>query len=471
MSNLRGIKKLKNALVKFSDFWKNPQDEDLSKVKILSRPKRELKGGWASNEKLLKGIYTGSNHEFALSSYLASGMVDIPRNLTGVPGIVLDKGQEERLVKEIIPLLIDEFPVLVTTMLVTGTAWRWARWSDELHRLTWEAIPDSTISAIIIELSTGEIKEIYTEEELEYNKNENKTVTSTRKRHITKELITEDWTGDVNKSVQYRNTFGFLPIPFGHDCYEGEWRGNSVFSRVLRWLKSIHDIAYKRDSILTEYEPKIVQRVKNISSWLHNNGYKKGEDSEFDPFGRKFFANGLDETTEFLFLSSNATEQHTQAIKDNELKVIKGSGIPELFFGALATGNHASTETDRLLALEHVKGLRRELTKGTQQLVEQSLRILAFMRFTQPPRVSIQWGNLSLLSEEQKGAIMGEYASAIVNLLGNGAVSQEGAFYFTKELYPEFPAEDPKDYMEGLNKMIVDHTSKLGQPTFEEGDV
>jgi hypothetical protein len=90
------------------------------------------------------------------------------------------------------------------------------------------------------------------------------------------------------------------------------------------------------------------------------------------------------------------------------------------------------------------------------------------MKFTQAPQVSIQWGNLSLLSEQQKAQIMGTYASAIVPLLGNGAISKEGAYYFTKELYPEFPADDPEHFMAGLSEMLVSHSSKVGQPAFEE---
>ena len=181
------------------------------------------------------------------------------------------------------------------------------------------------------------------------------------------------------------------------------------------------------------------------------------------------YVNQEGETTGFIYLPADATAQHTAAIKDNELKVIKGSGMPELLFGALATGNHASTDAQLLNALDCIKGIRRDLTKGTLQIINQSLSILAFMRFTQAPSVSIQWGNLSLLSESQKAQIMSSYSSAIVNLLNNGAISKEGAFFFTKELYPEFPAEDPDHFMSGLNEMLVQHTSKLGPPVFEGG--
>jgi hypothetical protein len=359
-------------------------------------------------------------------------------------------------------------------MLIQGTAWRWARWSDKLHRLVWETIPDSSVTQIILDLDTGEITELWIEEQIEYNKGQYNNAYITRTRHITRTLITEEWKGGENKSLQYKNPFGFMPIPFGRNCYEGEWRGNSVFARVLRWLKSIHDIAYKRDEILSEYEPKISQTVKDSATWIKNNTplrERNNKDFELDPFSCKLFINQEGDKTEFLFLPSDATAQHTAAIKDNERKIMIGSGTPELFFGVLATGNYASTETDRLLALEHVKGIRRELTKGTQELVRQSLMILAFMRFTQPPQVSIQWGNLSLLSETQKAQIMGAYAQAMVPLLGNGAISPAGALFFTKELYPEFPADTPEKFMEGLNDMLVQHSSKVGQPAFDMGGV
>jgi len=465
---------LKNAVAKFSGIWKNPQEQDLSKQSYTIRPApRKMKGGLAANDKLLKGIYTGANQEFALASYLSDGMIDKPKNLTGIPGVIPDKGQDDSIIKEMLnPLIVDEFPVLVETMLIQGTSWRWAVWSDKLHRLVWEAIPDSGITQIIIDIDTGEISELWIEEQIEYNKGQSNVAYTTRTRHITRTLITESWKGGEEKSIQYKNTFGFMPVPFGHNCYEGDWRGNSVFGRVLRWMKSIHDIAYKRDEILSEFNPKMLQKVKDVPTWIANNtppSQKGNKNYEIDPFDCKLVINQEGDETGFLFLASDAISQHTAAIKDNEIKVIKGSGVPELFFGAMVTGNGASTEVDRLLVLDYIKGIRRELTKGTQELVNQSLKILSFMRFTQPPQISIQWGNLSLLSETDKAQVMGTYASALVPLMNNGAISKEGAFYLTKELYPEFPAEDAEHFMSGLDETIARHSSKLGQPTFDTG--
>jgi len=65
---------------------------------------------------------------------------------------------------------------------------------------------------------------------------------------------------------------------------------------------------------------------------------------------------------------------------------------------------------------------------------------------------------------------MGAYTSAIVPLLREGAVSPEGAFWFTKELYPEFPAENADHFITGLDEMLVRHASKIGQPAYE-GDI
>jgi hypothetical protein len=336
----------------------------------------------------------------------------------------------------------------------------------------WEAIPDSSVTAIILDLDTGEVNELWTDEKIEYREGEINTVYAERKRHITRTLITEEWKGRINKTVQYKNPFGFLPVPFGHDCYEGEWRGNSVFARVLRLLRSSHEIAYKRDLILSEFEPKIVQNVKDVHTWIKNNTEKIGsKETEFDPFGRKLFINQEGEMTNFIFLPGDATAQHTLALDSTQKKIIMGSGIPELFFGGLATGNYASTETDRLLALDYVKGIRRELTKGTQELVNQSLKIISFARFTQPPRVSIEWGNLSLLSVMEKAQVMGAYASAMSSLLQSGSISANGALFLTKELYPAFPVNDEQHFMQGLTAMITEHSSRLGQPTFEAGDM
>jgi hypothetical protein len=459
-------------MFKFSDIFKKPTNRDLSKQEYTLRPApRKITGGLAANEKLLRGIYTGSAQEFALSSYLGQGMVNIPKSLVGIPDIIADEGEDDRLVKEIAPLILDEYPLIVQTMLVTGTAWRWARWSDSGKRLVWEAIPDSVVTAIDLDLDALEIIGVYTDEHIEYNEGEDPAFTH-RRRHITKAAVTEEWTGGKSKKLEYRNVFGYLPIPFGHDCWEGEWRGSSVFAKVLRILKSNHDIAYKRDEILSEFDPKIVLTVKDVQTWIKNNTDGIGlKDREFDPFSRKLIVNQEGESASYIGLPGGTIDQYTNALKDNQLKIIMGSGMPELFFGQIATGNMASSDTDVRLAIEHTNGLRRELMKGTGELINQTLSIMAYMRFTSPPKASITFGTMNMLSTAQKAQVLGTYAGAISTLLQTGSVTPRGAYFLTREIYPDYPAKDELEFMDGLTETLVSHSSKIGQPLFDSGDM
>lgn len=474
-----GVFKNNNTLVysnnaRYAGLWNRPHIRDLAKQIYPARPAvREMFGGAAANARTLKGIYTGAHQDFALSSYISTGMADVPKNLTGVPAIrpVEDGEADNPLVKELTQLLVDEYPIIAATMLIQGTAWRWAVWSDRLQKLVWESIPDESITGLILDLETGEITGLWIEEQISYTYDRYSPGITTRIRHITKEVITEEWRGRENKYKQYRNPFGHLPIPFGHNCLEGEWRGNSVYSRVLRLLKANHDIAYKRDEILGAFEPKLVQSVEDAETWIRNNTEALGRNKqELDPFSQRLVVNQTGESTAFLFLPADATSQHTLALQDNMKKIILGSGIPELFFGGLATGNYAGTETDRLLALEYVKSIRRELTRATESLVNQSLEVLGFVRHIPLPKVNITWGTLTLLSETQKAQIMGSYAGAIGTLLQGGSVSPEGAYFLTKELYPDFPGSDGEDFLGGLNRMLREHSGKIGQPVFEGND-
>jgi hypothetical protein len=456
---------------KFSDIFKRPAGRDLSKQEYTLRPApRKLTGGLAANEKLLKGIYSGAAQDFALSSYMSQGMIETPKSLVGIPDIILGEDEDGSLIQAIAPLVLDEYPLIVQTMLVTGTAWRWARWSDANKRLVWEALPDSSVTAIDLDLDALEITGVYTDELIEYNNGEDAAFTH-RKRHITKTAIAEEWTGGMRKKAEYRNVFGWLPIPFGHNCWEGEWRGNSVFAKALRILKSSHDIAYKRDEILSEFDPKIVQTVQDVQAWIKNNTEGVGSaGKEFDPFGRKLFVNQNGESTSYIGLPSGTIDQYTNALKDNQLKIIMGSGIPELFFGQIATGNMASSDTDVRLAAEYVKGVRRELMKGTEELINQSLSILAYMRFRSPPKVTVAFGTMNMLSAMQKAQVLGAYAAAMSALLQTASVTPKGAYFLTKEIFPDYPVKDENDFLDGLSEMLV-HTSKIGQGLFEAGDI
>jgi hypothetical protein len=463
---------------KLSGIWGGKSNRDLSKLpdNSFTRKDRKLKGGLPSNEKLLRGIYDGGNQDFALASYILTDFVNLPRNLAGIPGVVAENDCENdnELLKQLTQLLIDEFPIIVKTMLIVGTAWRWARWSDKSRRLQWETIPDDAITQIIIDPDTEEITGIYTDEQIEFGEGAQNIRYANRRRHFTRENITEEWTGGVNKKIEYRNPFGILPIPFGHDCWEGEWRGQSVFARALRLIKSTHDILYKRDEILSEFTPKLIQTIAGdegaVAIWRRNNGLAdKG--AVFDPYGIDFILNQQGDTTDFRALPSDATAQYTAAIADNEKKIMMASDMPELFFGGLSTGTQAANDVQSRAAVEYIKSIQAETIKPLTELVNHSLRILAYTNFAKPPRVKIAFGAFDLMSAAQKAQIMGVYAGGLSSLMGSGALTPEGALYFTKLLFSDFPAQSKEDLMEGMKEMITEVGSRVGSAVFEAGDL
>jgi hypothetical protein len=461
---------------KFSDIWSGKSNRDLSKLDDngFRRKERKLKGGFPANEKLLRGIYEGGNQNFALASYILTDFINVPKNLVGIPSIVpVDENEKENaLIKQLTQILVDEFPIIVKTMLVTGTAWRWAVWSDASRRLLWEAIPDDSITQIIIDSGTQEITEIYTDEQIEFGQGAQNIQYTNRKRHFTPQKITEEWTGSINKKTEYRNPFGVLPIPFGHDCWEGEWRGQSVFGRALRLIKSTHDILYKRDEILSEFTPKLVQTIdggeNEVGAWRKNNGFTN-KDDEFDPYKVDFIINQTGDITNFLALPSDATTQYTHAVADNEKKIMVASDMPELFFGGLSTGTQAANDVQARAAVEYVKSIQAETVKALTELVNHSLNILAYTSFTKPPPVKIAFGAFDLMSASQKAQIIATYAGAISSMMSGGTLTPEGAMYFTRMLYPDFPAKTAEELMDGMKTMHEEVGSHVGSPALDMG--
>jgi hypothetical protein len=459
-----------NAAARFAEFWRSPTERDLSKSIISTMPVNTRRTGGLASSALLKAIYTGAAQDFNLASGFTYPAIAVPKQLVGIPVI----GKEH---PDLQAFLMDEGPIITQTMLVTGTAWRWARWSDKLRRLVWEAIADDAIGSQGIETDpgTGEITVIRTDENIEFNGPDFRTRYARRKRSITRELITEEWTGDITSYTQYKNPFGFMPIPFGHDCWESDWRGQSVYGRIIRLIADNHDIRRNRDEILAQFKPKMIQTTPSPDRWIKNNKHytaPTGEGEEkYSPFVADFVLNAEGESTDYLNIGSDATAQHTAAIQENNKEIMIASGLPELLFGGLATGNYASTDSQIRAAVEYVKEIQREMTRPYQKLLNQSAHILSYMKFAQAEDVEIKWGTLDMTSPEQRSRIIGTFAAAISTLLSNGSVSKEGALYFTKLMFEDYPAEDAAQYLAGINEMLAEHSSHVGQQLFEGGDM
>jgi hypothetical protein len=456
------------------NFWKDTKQKDLSKMQARRPSRVNYDGGLAANKDLLNGIYSGSAVGLQLALPYAYTPIKIPKMLVGSIIITSKDEKTKAAVDKINSLFVDECPVITQTMLIQGSAWRWAKWDDKKRKIVLTSIPDDSITDLIIDTETEEIKEILTDEQIRYSAGESDIRYSRRKRRINKETITEEWTGAVNKKIVYKNVFGSMPVVFAHDALEGQWRGISVYSRILRTLKSNHDLQYNRDEILSKFKPKLAQGLAESADaakkWLNNNGYNNM--AEVDVLLADFFLNVGGETTQFINLPSDATAQHSEAIEKNIKAIIVGSGIPEIYWGNLATGGNYNTAYSQIhVGIEFIKDIQREMTKAYIELANQVMKILSWVDFERYAAVEVKWNALDFVSPTEKASILSSFAGAMSALINSGGATKEQIKYFYDLFFKDAPELSAELMRQGFIDTITEHTSHLGQQVMDIGDL
>jgi hypothetical protein len=351
------------------------------------------------------------------------------------------------------PYVLDNAPIITQTKLITGTAWRFPLWDTRNRKVVWRAIPDDEIISIKTDIDTGEITDIYTEMQIERTREWFDKDVLLIKRHYNRDRILTDTEG---RKVERENYFGVMPLPFGHDCFEGEFRGTSIFARSYRTMKSTHDIIFNRDLILSTFKPKMVQTVleasdKAVEAWKANNNIKE----HLDPFDHELFVNMQGEATQFLFLPSDATAQHTAAIENNVKRVILGSGVPELFYGSLATGTQAANDAQVRLAVEYTKDLRREDVSWYKDLINASARIYSYANAQRFAAIDTDYSALDMLSTVQRATVFSTYASGLSTLMTAGTLTPESAMYFTELFFSDYPHKTAEEFIDGMARIAA----------------
>jgi hypothetical protein len=462
-------------------FWKKDDhaQRDLSRQIRINRPGHvDMTGELPSDAKTLYGLYYGTDVGLQFAAPLVKTPIDVPNNLIGIPTPKAKDKKTQDAVTSIVDDQLDEFPIINRTFMLIGTSWRWCRFSQKLGRVIWEALPDETVTDIEIDLDTNEINVVWDHVQIKYTAGENVTKYAERKRRIGHDYIQIWWYGVNNgdkaelRNIKMRNPFGFIPIPIGHKCIENKWRGNSVLGSNLRLLKSIHEIQYNRDEILSKYKPKMIQTTSegNSDNWLKNNYGEKGNVIDVDPFDDDFFINGPEESTKFEYIPSDATRQHTEAINDNTKRVIVGSGVPELFWPGLATGNHASTDIQKDLGISYIHDLRRELNRAYTQLFNQNLTIKGYLEQTQYTEVRNEWDQFELVSKEAQARIFQMFTAGIGTIIQNAGGSYDDLKYFYDKFYPDMPERTRKKLMDGMNELLTNHTLLLKGDVYDKTD-
>ena len=447
-------------------FWKKGGEtrQDLGKRNRPNRPQSvDMSGGFQANADTLYGLFYGDIAELQFASPMAYTPVAVPTNLIGIPTPKAPDKKTQEAIKSIIDDQSDECPIIVQTYLLIGTAWRWCRYSQKLGRIIWEAIPDKNITDIEIDIDTNEINVVWDHVMIRYVDGYNQIKYAERKRRIGRDYIQIWWTNTADRSelknVKMNNPFGFIPIPFSHEPKEDEWRGHSIYGRNLRLFKSTHDIQLSRDRTLSKFKPKLIQNTANAEEWLKNQGIEKL--SEIDPFEDDFYINVGEEKTDFLYLNADATRQHTEAIRANHNLLVVGSGVPELFWPGLATGNHASTETQKDLGISYIHGKRRELNRSFTQMFNQALTIKGFMEQTRYSEVQNDWDHFEMVSKEVQAKIFQMFTQGLGIIIQNASMGYDDIKYFVDKFYPDMPDRNRNKLKEGMLELLTDHTLQL----------
>jgi hypothetical protein len=462
-------------------FWAKGKEvqRDFGKKRHNDRPvNQDMTGGYQADSETLYGLYYGTDVGLQFASPLTYTPINVPTNLIGIPTPKAKDKKTQDAVGQIVDDQADEFPIITNTYRLLGTSWRWCRYSNKLGRVIWEAIPDDTVTDIEIDLDTNEINVVWDHIKIRYTGGYNTAKYAERKRRIGRDYIQTWWTGVDNvekrelRNIRMKNPFGFIPIPFGHECKENEWRGHSIFSRNLRLLRSIHEIQDNRDEILAKFKPKLVQNVAdgNATAWLNNNGYNDNVNN-VDPFDDEFFINaGSDESTQFLHLPADATRQHTEAINNSIQRVIIGSGVPELFWPGLATGNHASTDTQKDLGISYIYGQRQEMNRAYTQLFNQTLTIKGFMEQTRYTEVKNEWDQFELVSKEVQAQIFQLFTQGLGTIIQNASMGYDDLKYFIDKFYPDIPERTRNKLKDGMFELLKDHTLQLKGDIYDVTD-
>lgn len=448
-------------------FWKKDtaqqNAEDATKTRYRKPFEHDITEDIKVNGELTRGLFNNSYPGFKASGALAYAPIAVPVAFMGAP-IPVPVDETNESVKEALEMLQDQMIgqcyEIERACHRDGTIWVWPYYSSQEGKLYWEMILDDQVTDIIKNVDTGEPIEIIINESITYKVNENTTDVVQRIRRFTKTEITDTYSQEVPTSQgdtrrlqidqrRGRNVLGILPIPFANLPDTGKIRGNSDLQRIIPNLKLHNDILTQWSTQLAKFKPKLVQSTNDVDSWIANNG---GFDvSTFNPQQQDFVVNDAskDEKSEYIFLKGMAGE-YTEALNVHYWLTVQGSAIPEIVWGLVSTGNHASSEEQMASLMQYVFNKQIQATKPFEKLYNASLRLLGIAGMFEAAEVKITWNELDTLSPAAKAQVLANFATGIEKLVHSG-VPTETLHKVFLDFYPNATEEDLETFRKQLS--------------------
>jgi hypothetical protein len=384
------------------------------------------------NGELTRAILHNTYPGVKLAGALAYAPIMTPVSIMGIPIPETENEALKKLLDDFIQSNISKFDNVHSSSHCDGTIWVWPFYNAIKKSADIEIILDDKISDIIVDIYTGEIVEVISSEQITIQESYGKTKTATRIRSWKKDIITDSIDG-INRMV--KNPLGIIPIHFSNEPDIGRIRGHSDLERILPDLKAYHDVKYQWSVVLSKMKPFLKQSTSKVSEWLKNNGI--GNLSDININNMDFVVNKFgEEDTAFVF-PQGAGQEYEKFLTISFYAIVQGSSIPEIAWGLVSTGNHASSEEQIERLMSYCRKKQRQAT-GPWLKVFQALSAIFTTLNIMPPEnnVTISWNRLDSLSESTKSEIFAKIADAISKMTSSG-VPGEIIHSKLKEFYPE----------------------------------
>lgn len=439
--------------------WKRNKSELTNQTK--RQPRRPAVSDYREyptvNAELTQGLYHNSFPGLKLAGSMAYSPIAIPVSFMGLPiPVVEDDDEMQEVVDDMVKNFSQAMQSIHTQSHREGTIWIWPSYDSVERRLRWEFIPDESVSDIIVDINTRKIVKIITDEEIMITTDYNETENIRRRREFTAQEVKVRWTGGIRnipENKNYRNPVGIIPIPFANNKDGEGHRGYSDYERIIPDLKDYADIDLAQSTMLAKFKVKQVQYFSgSVDEWLANNG--RDEIDDVDIANTDFVMNKYDaEKTEYLY-PQRAHEAWEEGLKRKFIKIVEGSGLPELLWGSNIRGNQASPEQQMTTFVLFVKRKQGQHTNNYYKLFESSFRLLfAAGEISRVPELEVKWNELSALSEKVKAEIFGLFAKGISDLVNVAGVTKEQLHYLWNEMYPEATENDIDMFKKQLTAM------------------
>ncbi len=400
------------------------------------------------NAALTQGLWHNTYPRLTLAAGLAHPIIQIPVSFMGLPSPTSDDEATTAELEGLVVAFATQMRNIHIQCHRDGTIWILPVWNVEAGRLVWEFIPDETVTDIIKDSVTGEIKEVWTQESMTVSTTFDKTATYIRKRHFTKDklIITySDVQGDASvKNTAYRNPLGVLPIPFANNADFGNARGHSDYERILPLLTQYHDLGRASAVTLAKFKPKLVVKVDK-------DGRKDWEKDDLDIESLDLMVVGPDDAVELL-TPDRSTDPYLKMQEQIFLTIIESIGIPELFLGGMATGNHASVEESMTSLIRLVRNKQNQKNRAYEALLTASLNIQRMVALNRQPagNVLMGWAELDAVSDKSKAEIFASFTKGIATAFASGVMTKAQAYGLWKQMFPGVTESTLEEYIEGI---------------------